>query len=458
MNKLVQKPKAKIIKWLLSAILIGCSVFRSYGDVTYAEILAKPSMYVDRQVVLRGFFYSKNTQRNSFQIGQGDDLVEVFCTQLSPAKRSLVWNQGNLSGARVSVTGTVQRSRNARNVFCIMATDVVIFQTRPASADRNGPRQKPPPEPGPVLQIPPAPLSQSGKNPPRDDPISSPSDQRPDSSARKVGHEEVDRILAVLISMTVLLTTIWVGFDARANKITSSKGPYGLRNGALAWVIACVLLWIVAFPYYLVRRSIAIRQRERNLQAPSPMRVVGVPAKSSAPPGAQTAAADGATTREPEKLQKRNAPWHYVEKGKTFGPMAEAYIHVLVKSGQLNGQITLVWQEGMTVWWFYDEVFGGQGMVKRRPVPANAPTLPVPSTKPESLTLLEPQTTITAEATTVKQPTFVKGSCQHCGGHLEFSSLNKGETIKCPHCGKQTRLEQKLALADAHSPPKAEWR
>jgi DNA-directed RNA polymerase subunit RPC12/RpoP len=153
---------------------------------------------------------------------------------------------------------------------------------------------------------------------------------------------------------------------------------------------------------------------------------------------------------------KPNKPWHYVEHNKTFGPMEEAYIHVLVKAGQLDGHTTLVWQEGMDGWWFYDEIFGKKGMLKRRPVPANAPPLPVLSATPTEFAIPAQQEASSIEVGSANnQPSLVKGTCQHCGGHLEFSSLNKGETIDCPHCRKQTRLEQKPALVDAHSKQRA---
>ena len=35
----------------------------------------------------------------------------------------------------------------------------------------------------------------------------------------------------------------------------------------------------------------------------------------------------------------------------------------------------------------------------------------------------------------------VHGSCTHCGGGLEFDSDHAGETISCPHCGRETALE-----------------
>jgi hypothetical protein len=61
----------------------------------------------------------------------------------------------------------------------------------------------------------------------------------------------------------VIGTTIWVGYDANANQVPVSEGAeYSLNTGAVAWVLMCLLLWIVSFPYYLVRRSHVLSARE----------------------------------------------------------------------------------------------------------------------------------------------------------------------------------------------------
>jgi hypothetical protein len=35
---------------------------------------------------------------------------------------------------------------------------------------------------------------------------------------------------------------------------------------------------------------------------------------------------------------------------------------------------------------------------------------------------------------------YLKGECQHCGGHLEFPAEMAGMASPCPHCGQQTDL------------------
>ncbi|MCX5806947.1 MAG: SHOCT domain-containing protein [Proteobacteria bacterium] len=66
------------------------------------------------------------------------------------------------------------------------------------------------------------------------------------------------------ILIIVLATTIWLTYDASTNKIPATKQPYSINNGALAWCLSALLLWIVTFPYYLVRRSQVLRERRGN--------------------------------------------------------------------------------------------------------------------------------------------------------------------------------------------------
>lgn len=58
-----------------------------------------------------------------------------------------------------------------------------------------------------------------------------------------------------LFVLLATATTIWVGLDAAGNSVTTDGKPYSWRNGATAWVIGCVLLWVVFFPLYMHARS-----------------------------------------------------------------------------------------------------------------------------------------------------------------------------------------------------------
>jgi hypothetical protein len=66
-------------------------------------------------------------------------------------------------------------------------------------------------------------------------------------------------VLFWLLVLMVIGTTVWVGFDSSAHKVSmSSKKLYAPGTGTM-WVICCLLLWIVTFPWYLVRRSRTLR-------------------------------------------------------------------------------------------------------------------------------------------------------------------------------------------------------
>jgi hypothetical protein len=57
----------------------------------------------------------------------------------------------------------------------------------------------------------------------------------------------------LLVLLIVVGTTIWVGVDA--SKRDWSAGGGSGANSTAGWVIACLLLWILFFPMYLVKRG-----------------------------------------------------------------------------------------------------------------------------------------------------------------------------------------------------------
>ncbi len=58
-----------------------------------------------------------------------------------------------------------------------------------------------------------------------------------------------------LISLIIVVTSLWVFFDARS--IGVKKGQIkGLANvGPVGWFFACLGLWVIAFPMYLFKRG-----------------------------------------------------------------------------------------------------------------------------------------------------------------------------------------------------------
>ena len=68
----------------------------------------------------------------------------------------------------------------------------------------------------------------------------------------------------MIVLVGVFLSAIWVGVDAASKGIKRGQGRGLWDMSPLGWFLACLLLWIVAFPAYLVKRSelIAVANRE----------------------------------------------------------------------------------------------------------------------------------------------------------------------------------------------------
>jgi hypothetical protein len=69
----------------------------------------------------------------------------------------------------------------------------------------------------------------------------------------------------ILIVIFFVGTSAFVAHDAFLNKIPVDNKPYSVTNGAIAWFLACILLWIVFVPYYFVKRSKMLRQRNNGI-------------------------------------------------------------------------------------------------------------------------------------------------------------------------------------------------
>jgi hypothetical protein len=60
--------------------------------------------------------------------------------------------------------------------------------------------------------------------------------------------------LSDVILILVAATSVWVWMDAKRLGVRRGVPKGFLSMGPLAWFISCFLLWIVAFPAYLVKR------------------------------------------------------------------------------------------------------------------------------------------------------------------------------------------------------------
>jgi hypothetical protein len=68
---------------------------------------------------------------------------------------------------------------------------------------------------------------------------------------------------AALVWVIIIASSIWVLFDAKAIGARKVTGGGPLSMWPHEWFIACLLLWIVAFPIYLARRGPIKAESER---------------------------------------------------------------------------------------------------------------------------------------------------------------------------------------------------
>jgi hypothetical protein len=94
-------------------------------QVTYTDVLLAPEKYIGTQVAMRGEFRYKNTDRESFDMQQGDNTIEVFYKRLPKEKQAAILSQENFSKLPVSAKGTLQRFTNTDNSYYIMAREVL---------------------------------------------------------------------------------------------------------------------------------------------------------------------------------------------------------------------------------------------------------------------------------------------------------------------------------------------
>ena len=62
----------------------------------------------------------------------------------------------------------------------------------------------------------------------------------------------------------VIASAIWVAIDSHKNKIAVDSKPYSANNGALAWLLSCIFLWIFLFPTYLFKRAKHLKAQGSN--------------------------------------------------------------------------------------------------------------------------------------------------------------------------------------------------
>jgi hypothetical protein len=80
-------------------------------------------------------------------------------------------------------------------------------------------------------------------------------------------------------------TSVWVGFDARNRDFSDSK----IARSPKAWVVGCLLLWLVCFPLYLMTRE-------------TRPKYTGMPPAPPTPVGEWSHAQFSAPTAAPERM------------------------------------------------------------------------------------------------------------------------------------------------------------
>lgn len=72
-------------------------------------------------------------------------------------------------------------------------------------------------------------------------------------------------MLSVIIVAIVVASAIWVYLDATSNKIGKIPDAGGMFNmSAGAWSVVTLLLWVIGFPAYLVKRSALIEKAKQT--------------------------------------------------------------------------------------------------------------------------------------------------------------------------------------------------
>lgn len=68
-----------------------------------------------------------------------------------------------------------------------------------------------------------------------------------------------------IVLLVVVLTTIWVGIDSTSNQIPINTKTTYTSSNPIRWIFACIFMWIVCFPLYLVARSKTLSERNNKL-------------------------------------------------------------------------------------------------------------------------------------------------------------------------------------------------
>jgi hypothetical protein len=82
--------------------------------------------------------------------------------------------------------------------------------------------------------------------------------------------------VSILVLLVVLGTSVWVYFDAtkiglRKTGEKAKTGKFHVDMGPVGWMVCCLLLWIVAFPAYILLRPGYTRKFQPVRESASPI-------------------------------------------------------------------------------------------------------------------------------------------------------------------------------------------
>ena len=70
--------------------------------------------------------------------------------------------------------------------------------------------------------------------------------------------------MATFIWIVVIATSLWVLIDAKTIGVKKGQIDGMGTMGPWSWFVACLLLWIIGFPFYLAKRGEFKRINARN--------------------------------------------------------------------------------------------------------------------------------------------------------------------------------------------------
>lgn len=207
--------------------------------------------------------------------------------------------------------------------------------------------------------------------------------------------------MGYIVLLVVIGTSIWVLIDAQSIGVRKGLVTGVADMGPVGWFIACLGIWILAFPFYLAKRD---EFKQANLQDPQAGRSVERPVQAARVVGGRAAVA-------------RAIPMAETTGGGSGGASIAEEIG---KLGALRDKGYLSEEEFQSQ---KQRILGG-GTVASQKVPV-AKRLPVDGHPPAVAAVRPPPPSPPEESV----------NCPMCGRPIPVSGITVGRNT-CPHCGQ----------------------